>query len=122
MENYVTQVNRAVSVMTEMLNSYAVQLESQAEIKEKENQFLLEWKVYQSRYESNPITIVNTKEEHLVWLFLWLDLVKEFQEEEELTPETASMNLYAIEQLLDVAQGESESGRNRIWVDKVRKH
>lgn len=121
MENYVSQVNRAVSKMTKRLSSYAIQLESQEPIEEREDAFLSEWKDYQLRYGSNPIETVNTKEEHMVWLFLWIDLVEDFDGEEDLTPDIASTNLYAIEQLLDVAHGERESGRHRVWADKVRK-
>lgn len=47
MENYVSQVNRAVSKMTKRLSSYAIQLESQEPIEEREDAFLSEWKDYQ---------------------------------------------------------------------------
>lgn len=111
MRNYLNQVNELMMEMDEKVKRYADtlgQAEAELPLTKTEEGFRSEFHRYQRIYPSKRITTIFTREEHYVWLGLWIDMLEEFKGEELESADTALTILYTMEYVMDVALGERD--------------
>ncbi|WP_442637883.1 hypothetical protein [Rossellomorea marisflavi] len=111
MREYLTQVNEVMMKMFEKVKEYEEalgQAEAEHPLTKKEKGFRAEFKRYQTIYPFKRITTILTREEHYVWLGLWIDMLKDFEGEDVESADTALTILYTMEYVMDVALGERD--------------